>query len=96
MSALFVTNYEMTLGAIIAANERGIAIPQQLSFIGFDNMDLSRVTHPKLTIVTQPLEEIGAQTARIMLERLTGKETGSTVNITLSTKIQHGDSVARH
>lgn len=95
MTAVFVTNYEMTLGAIIAANERGIQIPAQLSFIGFDNMDLSRVTHPKLTIVAQPLEEIGAQTAQLILERMTGERTGSAVCLSLSTTLLHGASVAQ-
>ncbi len=51
MTAAFVTNYEMTLGALIALNERGIQIPQELSLVGFDNMDLSRIANPSLTIV---------------------------------------------
>lgn len=94
MTAVFVTNYEMTLGAVIAANERNVKIPQDLSFIGFDNMDLSRIAHPKLTIVGQPLEEIGAQVARVILERLTGKNKGSCATVVLSTNIQYGDSVS--
>lgn len=93
MTAVFVTNYDMTLGAIIAANELGIKIPQELSFIGFDNMDLARIAHPKLTIVTQPLEEIGAQVARIMLDRLTREESGVPMRVTLSTALQIGASV---
>jgi LacI family transcriptional regulator len=93
ITAIFVTNYEMTLGAIIAANEFGIKIPQELSFIGFDNMDLSRIAHPKLTIVTQPLEEIGSQVARILLDRLTRENTGVPMKITLSTALQIGASV---
>ena len=56
MTAVFVTNYEMTLGALIALNERGVRIPEELSIIGFDNLDLSRVANPPLTIVSQPLE----------------------------------------
>ena len=41
-TALFVTNYEMTLGAVMAMNERGIRMPEDLSFIGFDNQELIR------------------------------------------------------
>lgn len=93
ITAIFVTNYEMTLGAIIAANELGVKIPQELSFIGFDNMDLSRIAHPKLTIVTQPLEEIGSQVARIMLDRLARENTGVPMKITLSTTLQVGASI---
>ena len=94
MSAAFVTNYEMTLGALIAVNERGIAIPKELSLIGFDNLDLSMVARPRLTIVSQPLEEIGIQAARLMLERLSG-EKGSPITVTLSSSIQEGESVRR-
>lgn len=94
MTAVFVTNYEMTLGAIIAANERGIKIPAELSFIGFDNLDLSRVTNPRLTIVTQPLHEIGVQIARIMLTRLSGAESEAPMNVLLPASIQEGNSVA--
>jgi LacI family transcriptional regulator len=53
MSAVFVTNYEMTLGAVIAANEAGVKIPGSLSFIGFDNLELSKVMTPRLTTVAQ-------------------------------------------
>lgn len=93
MTAVFVTNYEMTLGAIIAANESGVNIPDQLSFIGFDNLDLSRVAHPKLTIVSQPLEEIGAQVARLLLERLGADGYKAPMTVALSTTLQRGASV---
>lgn len=69
-TAIFTTNYEMTLGALIAINDMGIAIPDDLSFIGFDNMQLSEVYRPRLTIVAQPLDEMGEQSARLLLERL--------------------------
>lgn len=94
MTAVFVTNYEMTLGAVIAANERKVQIPKELSFIGFDNMDLSRITHPKLTLVTQPLEEIGNRAAEIMLERLTQPSVGVPITLSLSTTMHYGDSVS--
>lgn len=93
-TAAFVTNYEMTLGAVIAANEMGRKIPEDISMIGFDNMDLSRITHPQLTIVTQPLEQIGIQTARLLLDHLTGKEIAP-VNLSLSANLQEGASVRR-
>ena len=77
MSATFVTNYEMTLGAIIAINEMNIKIPEDLSFIGFDNLQLSKIVKPKLSIVDQPLEQIGWNAANIILKRLnTNKDSG--------------------
>jgi len=70
LTAVFMTNYEMTLGAIIAINELGIKIPDDISFIGFDNLQLSKIVKPKLSIVDQPLEDIGRNAANLMLERL--------------------------
>lgn len=92
MTAVFVTNYEMTLGTLIALNERGIQIPRELSLIGFDNMDLSRVANPPLTIVNQPLEEIGLQAASLMMESLSGRR-ASPVTVSLSARLQEGKSV---
>ncbi len=94
MSAVFVTNYETTMGAIIAANERSIKIPEELSLIGFDNLDLCHVANPKLTIMAQPLEEMGACIGKIMLEQLNNKETRTPVHMTLPAKMQAGDSVS--
>ncbi len=71
-TAVCVTNYDMTVGAITAAHERGIALPSEVDFIGFDNIDLCRVVTPPLDIVEQPMEEMGREAARIMLRRLEG------------------------
>lgn len=70
LTALFVSNYEMTVGAVIALNQAGKRIPQELSLIGFDNPDFAHAVTPALTIVTQPTTEIGEQAARLILARL--------------------------
>ena len=93
MTALFVTNYEMTLGALIALNERGVRIPQDLSVIGFDNLDLARIARPRLTIVSQPLEELGVQSAQLLLDLLSG-ERESPATAALSASLIEGASVA--
>jgi LacI family transcriptional regulator len=95
MTAVFITNYEMTLGAIIAVNELGIKIPEDLSFIGFDNLQLSRIVKPKLTIVDQPLEDIGRSTANLMLKRLQESEPEAKKKIQLMTTLIQRESVAR-
>ena len=70
MTAVFVTNYEMTMGAVIGVNELGLKIPEQLSLIGFDNLQFARACNPKLTIVAQPTPGIAREVAGIMLKRL--------------------------
>jgi LacI family transcriptional regulator len=93
LTALFVTNYEMTLGAIIALNECGLNIPENLSLIGFDNLDLAKVVRPKLTVVAQPIEEIGKQVSRLFLEAISSKESGSFQTVRLQTTIVRGESI---
>lgn len=92
-TALFTTNYEMTLGALIAINDLGISVPGELSFIGFDNMQLSEVYRPRLAIVTQPLDELGEQTAQLLLERLADRRTLPRT-VTLPADICPGDSLS--
>lgn len=96
LSAVFVTNYEMTLGAVIAINERGIKIPEQLSFIGFDNLQLSKIIQPKLTIVSQPLEEIGQNAAEIMIDQLSKEPKKRKAQVvTLTASVEPGKSVQK-
>ena len=72
-------------GRLIALNERGVQIPGEMSVVGFDNiMDLSRVFRPSLTIVSQPLEQIGLQAARLMLDQLSGGKDATPMTINLS------------
>ena len=74
MTAIFVTNYEMTMGAVIGLNEMGVSMPEKISMVGFDNLPFARACRPALTIISQPTEKIARETAMIMLERLEGKE----------------------
>lgn len=70
ITAVVVTNYEMTVGAMIAVNELSVKIPEDLSFVGFDNLLLSRVISPKITIVSQPVVDIATTTAELLLKKI--------------------------
>lgn len=98
MTAVFVTNYEMTMGAVIGGNELGIRIPEELSLVGFDNLQFARACTPKLTIVSQPTEGIAREVAGIMLKRLeegaAEEEPAEHVTEKLQTEIIMGKSVA--
>lgn len=96
MTAVFVTNYEMTMGAVIGLNELGIHVPEQLSLVGFDNLPFARACNPKLTIVSQPTEKIAEKAAGIMLKRLEGSgEISEYMTEKLNTEIISGKSVAQ-
>jgi len=92
-TAVFVTNYEMTLGAVIAVNEININIPEELSLIGFDDLRLSEIFKPKLTIVTQPMKLMGEMTANILLKRIQGDYSDFPIKKRLKGNIKVGKSV---
>lgn len=69
-TAVFACNDLMAFGALAAAREAGIAVPQQLSIVGFDDIELAAFSAPPLTTVAQPKLEIGTLAAELLLERV--------------------------
>lgn len=74
MTALFSTNFDMTLGVIKAANELDVKIPDDISLMAFDSLDLYEVIRPKLWTVIQPIETIGEQVALKVLNRISSSD----------------------
>jgi DNA-binding LacI/PurR family transcriptional regulator len=67
-TALVCMSDELAAGAIDAARDLGLAVPGQVSVIGFDDTPTATSTTPALTTIGQPLEEKGAIAARLLLE----------------------------
>ena len=78
-TAVLIANYFMAIGAIIALNEDNIVIPDDISMICFDDLELSKILKPKLTSVSQSTNEIGSEAIRLLLSRIEGNITGSRV-----------------
>lgn len=57
-TAIFCCNDMLAIGALQAAKERGLRVPEQLSVVGFDDTILSTVTSPTLTTIAQPTGEM--------------------------------------
>ncbi|WP_026957483.1 MULTISPECIES: LacI family DNA-binding transcriptional regulator [Aliagarivorans] len=57
--ALFCCNDNMAAGAIRAANQLGIKVPEQLAIVGYDDNYYAQLSHPALSTVAQPLNEMG-------------------------------------
>lgn len=97
MTAVFVANYEMTMGAVIGVNEMGLRIPEELSLIGFDNIPFARACSPTLTVVQQPTREIAQEAAELILERLlaSGKDEKEPVIKKLQTQLFMGRSIGK-
>lgn len=71
-SAIFAANDLLAIGAMHAAHERGLALPNDLSIIGMDDIPAAAMTFPGLTSVAKPPYEIGRQAATFLLERIEG------------------------
>jgi LacI family transcriptional regulator len=69
-TALLTVDSIMTQGALLGLRSLGIAIPEDVSLIGFDDFDLATFTAPPITVVAQPTAEIGRLAAQLLLERL--------------------------
>ncbi|WNQ10309.1 LacI family DNA-binding transcriptional regulator [Paenibacillus aurantius] len=65
-TGIFCCNDLLAIGALQAAKEKGIPVPEGLSIVGFDDTILASVTDPPLTTVAQPMEEMG----RLAFDRL--------------------------
>ncbi len=94
-TAVFMTNYEITLGSVMAMNESGINCPEDISLLGFDNLILSQIVKPKLTMVVQPMKEMAEKAVEILLKEM--ETAGSGIRereiINLPTHIEIGNSI---
>ncbi|WP_433342185.1 LacI family DNA-binding transcriptional regulator [Micromonospora sp. CA-111912] len=76
-TAIFACSDEMAWGAHEALYERGLRVPDDLSVVGFDDLDAARWVVPPLTTVRQPLTEMAGMAARMLLNLMDGEELGS-------------------
>jgi LacI family transcriptional regulator len=65
-TAIVAMSDELALGALAAAREWGVEVPEQVSVVGFDDTPSARRGRPALTTVRQPLAEKGAAAARLL------------------------------
>lgn len=65
-TAIFCISDTIALGAIIAAKELGIKVPEDLTIIGFDDVDDTTMFHPYITTISQPCYDIGREAFKIL------------------------------
>ena len=92
-TAVFVTNYDMSMGAMEAIYDLGIRIPKQLSVVVFDDFELSVMVNPKLTSVRQPLVELADAACELLLRRMNGDESDYPKRIRMKPFCVYRDSV---
>jgi LacI family transcriptional regulator len=69
-TAVFCSNDFMAIGAMQGARESGVAVPEGLSIVGFDDMAIASYVNPGLTTIRQPAYEMGRQGAEVLLDQI--------------------------
>ena len=75
IDAVLVSNDVMAIGTVKALQKRGIAVPEEIAVVGFDDMVVSQGLFPALTTIRQPLFELGSQRgAAELFKRIHGED----------------------
>jgi LacI family transcriptional regulator len=92
-TAIVAGNDLIALGALLAIRDSGLRCPEDISLIGFDDLDLAETTNPSLSSVSQSGYQLGTTATRILLDRLDG-DTGPAKHVVLETRLKPRNSVA--
>lgn len=68
VDAVFAASDLMAIGAMRAVNEAGLKIPQDVAFVGFDDVALATYANPKLTTIRQPIVQFGRNAVEILID----------------------------
>lgn len=79
-TAVFCANDEMAIGVLRAAARLEIAVPDELSVVGFDDAPYASVCYPSLTTVHQPLQEIGMAAMAGLMDLIEGRREVSSLS----------------
>jgi LacI family transcriptional regulator len=91
-TAIFACNDEMAAGVYKAALRMGIAIPGELSVVGYDDSPLASQLWPALTTIRLPVRDVGRQAATLLLAQDSAVSTGSTVMTSVTPHLVARDS----
>ena len=76
-TAIFCSNDYMAMGVIKAAHDRNVKIPEDVSIVGYDDLEYSSFITPPLTTMKQPLEEMAVKASEIIVNRIEKKDDGN-------------------
>lgn len=91
-TSLLVCNNTMIIGALAAIRDLGVKIPDDLSLVGFDDPEWASLMYPPLTVVSQPVRELGVKATQLLIERIENGLDGGQKRITLMSDLVVRDS----
>lgn len=86
-SALFSANDLMAIGALDAAREAGLSLPEDLALVGYDDIEAAALVSPPLTTVVNPAYEAGRAAGRLLADRMTKGYTGERREVVLHSRL---------
>jgi LacI family transcriptional regulator len=84
-TAIFASNDEMAAGVLTVAHSLGIAVPEDLSVVGFDDSPLAGQVWPALTTIHQPIHDMAGKAAQLLLGTLAGAPPDDEPHVIVST-----------
>jgi len=69
-TAVFCANDLMAIGAMKCSIDKGLKLPEDISFMGFDDVEIARMYNPTLTTIHQPFEEKGLQATKKLINMI--------------------------
>jgi LacI family transcriptional regulator len=74
-TAVFCANDLVAIGALKRCAAAGVRVPDEVSLVGCDDIEMARLVSPELTTVAVPARELGARAARLLVRQLAGEPT---------------------
>ena len=74
-TAIYAIADNIAVGALRALKDAGLRVPEDVSVVGYDGIEIGEYTIPRLTTLKQPVEEMAQQTVKLLFNVISGKET---------------------
>ncbi|MGL6316812.1 substrate-binding domain-containing protein [Vibrio sp. WXL103] len=92
LDGVFCTNDDIAVGVLLSAQRRGIQVPESLSVVGYNALDIGNIVSPKLTSVDTPRFEIGVKSAELLVARLKGEPIDNH-SVDMGYRVNSGESI---
>lgn len=92
-TAIYAIADNLAVGALRALKDFGLRVPEDVSVIGYDGIEIGEYTIPRLTTLKQPVEEMAKQTIKLLFSIISGKETHQ--HIVYAGELVERESVAK-
>ncbi|MBO7451156.1 MAG: substrate-binding domain-containing protein [Clostridiales bacterium] len=94
-TAVFAAGHDLMSGSLTYVADNNLSIPDDISFVGFENLEVAKIYNPRLTVGIQPMEKIARVASDMLYERMTGSYLGVARKRKVDTIIEYGASVKK-